>query len=352
MAAVLRHVARGRPNFHGGSGCAGCRAGAHVSWPCWRATPCVGALGMSQKVAIIIVTYNRRAMLETTLGACLAQPAQHIFVVNNASSDGTREYLDALSTDEPRLTILHSAENVGSAGGFSEGLRVAHEAGYEWFWLMDDDVEPLPGAMSTLLAIAETAGAPCCIYPAKRCADGRLFDFEYKISRRTLRRWRISSLEALNPGDLVPSNSGNFEGAFLHRDIVGKIGLPDARMFICWDDAFYGLQAAEHMKCYYLNTVCIKKQFDKEKVCFAGKGYLSSSLFSRCHFLRNYWEVLRYLKTRGELSAFAYLRYGYEFFKAAMITMLIERNARGTAQLYRYAKAGWQGVFTSDGVRS
>lgn len=305
---------------------------------------------MSQNVAIIIVTHNRRAMLEAALVGCLEQPAQHIYVIDNASTDGTPEYLDALATCEPRLTSLHLPKNVGSAGGFSEGLRVAYEAGYEWFWLMDDDVEPVPGALATLLASAERLGGTCCIYPAKRCADGRLFDFEYKISRRTLRRWRISSLKALNPGDFVPSNSGNFEGAFLHRDIVKKIGFPDARMFICWDDAFYGLKAAEHMKCYYLNTVCLKKQFDKEKVCFAGKGYLSSSLFSRCHFLRNYWEVLRYLKKRHELTSFAYIRYGYEFFKAVTITMLIERNIRGLIQLYRYARDGSQGIFTSDEV--
>lgn len=307
---------------------------------------------MSASVAIVIVTHNRRAMLETALRACLAQPARRIFVVNNASSDGTREYLYSLAVREPRISPRHLQENSGSAGGFSEGLRIAYEAGYEWFWLMDDDVEPLPGALETLLGSAEKSGGSCCIYPAKRCADGRLFDFEYKISRRTLRRWRISSLKALRPGDVVPSNSGNFEGAFLHRDIVEKIGLPDSRMFISWDDAFYGLKAAEHMMCYYMNTVCLKKQFDKEKVCIAGKGYLSSSLFSRCHFLRNYWEVLRYLKTRQELSGFAYFRYAFEFFKAAMITMLIERNVQGLFHLYRYARDGWRGVFTTDEVRS
>lgn len=56
-----------------------------------------------------------------------------------------------------------------------------------------------------------------------------------------------------------------------------------------------------------------------------------SALFSSCHFLWKYWQVLRYLKARYELSPFAYLMYGYEFFKAAAITMLVERNERGTA---------------------
>ncbi len=311
-----------------------------------------GGTGVSADVAIVIVTHNRRAMLETALNACLAQPAERIFVVNTASSDGTRDYLDSLAAREPRISPRHLQENIGSAGGFAEGLRLAHEAGYAWFWLMDDDVEPVPGGLQTLLACAEKVGAPCCLYPAKRCADGRLFDFEYAISRRTLRRRRISSLGRLAAGELVPSNSGNFEGAFLHRDVIAQIGLPDARMFICWDDAFYGLRAAEHVQCYYMHTVCIRKQFDKERFCLAGKGYLSSSLFSRCHFLRNYWEVLRYLKTRHELSRFAYLRYGYEFLRAMLITIVIDRNLRGVTQLYQYAKHGWKGDFTRSEIHT
>ncbi|MDE5879479.1 MAG: glycosyltransferase, partial [Desulfovibrio sp.] len=206
---------------------------------------------MSGTVAIVIVTYNRRALLERTLAACLGEPpAQSIIVVNNASTDGTREYLDGLAGREPRVRPAHLSCNTGGAAGFAEGLRLAREAGHEWFWLMDDDVEPVPGGLARLLACARELGRPCCLYPAKLCADGRLFDFEYKISRRTLRRWRVSSLGPLPPGALVPSNSGNFEGAFLHRDVVGHIGLPDGRFFISWDDAFYGLRAAEHMDCY------------------------------------------------------------------------------------------------------
>lgn len=301
---------------------------------------------MSGTIAIVIVNYNRRAMLEKTLEACLREPARRIFVVNNASTDGTREYLDELAGREPRVRPRHLGRNTGGAAGFAEGLRLAHGAGHEWFWLMDDDVEPVPGGLGTLLARAEEVGAPCCLYPAKLCADGRLFDFEYQISRRTLRRRRVSSLGPLAPGALVPSNSGNFEGAFLHRDVVGHIGLPDGRFFISWDDAFYGLRAAEDLPCYYFASVCLRKQVDKERLALGGKGYLSSTLFSRWHFLRNYWAVMRYLKARRELSPLAYVRYGYEFFKAAAITALIDRDPRGVGRLFQAAREGRKGTFT------
>jgi hypothetical protein len=35
-------------------------------------------------------------------------------------------------------------------------------------------------------------------------------------------------------------NSGCFEGMFIHRDVVARLGLPDPRFFIYWDDSVYG----------------------------------------------------------------------------------------------------------------
>ena len=32
-------------------------------------------------------------------------------------------------------------ENTGGAGGFHEGVKRAYKKGYDWLWLMDDDVE-------------------------------------------------------------------------------------------------------------------------------------------------------------------------------------------------------------------
>jgi len=297
-------------------------------------------------VAIVIVTYNRLTMLQNTLHACLTQGIEaQIYLVNNASTDGTQEYLDDFAQKHSQVTVTHMPTNTGGAGGFAQGMAQAFEAGHEWLWLMDDDVMPTPDGLTTLLQHAKSIGRPCCLYPAKRCADGRLFDFEYKISRKTLRRWRVSSLPALGADALVPSNSGNFEGALVHHAVIEKIGLPDSRFFICWDDAFWGLKAGEHFDCYYLNHVCMVKQLDKERLHLGKRALLSSSLFSRFHFLRNYWEVMRYLRDGKSLSVLAYGRYAWEFLRAAALTALLERNPGGTGKLWRALRQGMTGHF-------
>ena len=47
---------------------------------------------------------------------------------------------------------LSVGENLGGAGGFHTGMRLALEAGYEWLWIMDDDSLAAPTALEKLLA--------------------------------------------------------------------------------------------------------------------------------------------------------------------------------------------------------
>lgn len=282
--------------------------------------------------AIVIVTHNRLPMLRVCLGAALAQGADAIYVVDNDSSDGTGGFLQKMAALHPCLKTLPQAANLGSSGGFAEGMACAHADGHDWLWLMDDDVKPLPGGLEALLGQAEKIG-PCCMAPAKLCHDGRVFDYEYHISRGTLRRKRVSSLGKLAQDALLPANSGNFEGMLVHRDVISHAGLPEKEFFICWDDAFFGMKAAETFPNYYFNHVCLQKQADKERLVMGGKAWLGSSLFSRMHFLRNYRAVMRYLAERGELSALAYGVYAWEICKALGVTLLVEHDLKGMRRL-------------------
>ena len=42
-------------------------------------------------------------------------------------------------------------ENTGGAGGFHEGMNRAVAAGFDWLWLMDDDLLTAPDALETLV---------------------------------------------------------------------------------------------------------------------------------------------------------------------------------------------------------
>lgn len=65
-------------------------------------------------IAIVVLTHERvhllRQCVENVLGRT-SELTTEVVIWNNASTDGTREYLDGL--DDPRLRVVHHAENVG-----------------------------------------------------------------------------------------------------------------------------------------------------------------------------------------------------------------------------------------------
>ena len=98
---------------------------------------------MSDKVCAVVVTYNRKELLRQCLHSVLQQtrPLDCILVVDNASTDGT---LDLLNAEFSNVEQLKLPTNTGGAGGFKAGMQWAYCKGYEWVWVMDDDIEVLP----------------------------------------------------------------------------------------------------------------------------------------------------------------------------------------------------------------
>ncbi|WP_416443798.1 glycosyltransferase [Leucobacter sp. HNU] len=117
----------------------------------------LSAAGSHARVAAVIVTFNRLAKLPKTLETVRAQThgCEWVVVVNNASTDGTREYLDGL--DDPQLVVLHLDENLGGAGGFEHGMAHGVNLGADYVWIMDDDCYPDPNALEILLEQRDTA---------------------------------------------------------------------------------------------------------------------------------------------------------------------------------------------------
>ena len=102
---------------------------------------------LGPKLCAVVVTFNRLAQLQITLPRLLAEPFDHIVVVDNASTDGeTAGWLDDQASD--RVHVLHLPDNTGGAGGFEAGMAHARDTlDPDWMVLMDDDARPLPGAI-------------------------------------------------------------------------------------------------------------------------------------------------------------------------------------------------------------
>ncbi len=82
---------------------------------------------MPAPLSVVVATYNRRRILERTLDALADQTRRdfRIVVVDDGSSDGTGEWLEARAarSDEPRLSVVRQ-DNRGQGQARNRGLRL------------------------------------------------------------------------------------------------------------------------------------------------------------------------------------------------------------------------------------
>lgn len=188
----------------------------------------------TQETCTVVVTRNRKELLQECLGrlAQLQEPVGQILVVNNASTDGTRQMLDM---EFPTLRALHLEENGGGAGGFFTGMSEAYEAGFEWIWLMDDDSMVQPESLAELFAARNRfpeGKKPSVMASKVLWTDGSL---HYMNPSRVKTR----DLEALYLAaelGAMPIRSSTFVSLLIHRAMIERHGLPVADYFIWGDD--------------------------------------------------------------------------------------------------------------------
>lgn len=108
-------------------------------------------------VGVVILNWNGKA---DTL-ACLESlfrctyPAFHIYVVDNASSDGSVEAVRRQFGDKTNLTVVESGSNLGFAGGNNVGIHRAVEDGMRYVLLLNNDTEVDAGFLEPLVIAME-----------------------------------------------------------------------------------------------------------------------------------------------------------------------------------------------------
>ena len=107
------------------------------------------------KTAALIVTYNRKDLLKECIKALTrSETSCDIIVIDNASTDGTRDALQGF-VDHGVITYHNTGANLGGAGGFNFALKTALKQDYDYFWIMDDDCIVQPDSLTQLIRIAK-----------------------------------------------------------------------------------------------------------------------------------------------------------------------------------------------------
>lgn len=200
---------------------------------------------MAQTFAVIL-TYNRKDLLEQCLSAVFAQSRlpERVIVIDNGSTDGT----EALLRERwGRAETYVMSTNIGAAGGYSAGLRIAYREGADFLWLMDDDVVPAPDALENLFKaddFLEDKGIKRAFVVSSAWTENGQVTNCPKVDTRPnpmgYENWPL-----LLEYGLLPVTRSTFVSILIPRSTITEYGLPIAQMYIWGDDSEFTIRATK-----------------------------------------------------------------------------------------------------------
>ncbi len=183
-----------------------------------------------RQIAVVLVNW---CGAEHTL-CCLASiarlngPPPYVIVVENGSPDQSLTRLRAAPGID---ALIESDKNLGFGGGCNLGIAHAREAGCEYVWLLNNDANPMPDALTALLdkirRHPQAGAAGSLMFRDRACTDlvcwgGGNVSFWSGQPRQRKTPGRVNFLTAAS--------------MLLRLDALAAIGDFDERFFLYWED--------------------------------------------------------------------------------------------------------------------
>lgn len=199
-----------------------------------------------EKYVVAITTCNRLTLLKKCIrcASCQTVLPEKIIIVDNASDDGTGEYLahgiaeEEFYLGKDRYEIVHCPKNIGGAGGFREGMRRAADLKTDWVILIDDDAMLQPDYARLLLREAVQGWQ---VLAGTVRTDGAVDSFHRRNITRHGLFPRPIGLEAYSRRFFL-CDVASFCGVMIDTALVECVGLPEQDYFIYHDDTEYLLR--------------------------------------------------------------------------------------------------------------
>ncbi len=195
---------------------------------------------MPDPITALVVSYNRKDLLVNCIDALFSQssPPDRILIIDNRSTDGTRETLIRLGLlNKDNIECIRLSSNTGGAGGFCEGIKTICQKENQWLWLLDDDAVPDRFALENIL---QNQPDRLTVYGSAAVGNNKKLDEKELLCWPVQPRQEKNSIELYEElATLTPVKNIPFLGFFIHSTLIRKVGLPDSSFFISGDDAEY-----------------------------------------------------------------------------------------------------------------
>jgi rhamnopyranosyl-N-acetylglucosaminyl-diphospho-decaprenol beta-1,3/1,4-galactofuranosyltransferase len=192
----------------------------------------------SAKVAAVFVTMNRSSIALTCLQKLAVQTRKpdHVYVIDNASTDDTAEVLscDSVSHSTWR-SFQRLSENLGNAGGMEIAVAKAFADGHDFVWILDDDSWPELDALELLLA----ADLPSNAVRTSRVVDISTGNLSWPLQIHTQKGWQFREASDPLPEEATIRIRRSWLGVLISREVYERIGPIEGRLFLRGEDEDY-----------------------------------------------------------------------------------------------------------------
>lgn len=196
-------------------------------------------------VGVVLVNFNGLKFLPACVSSLANQTHDNlkVVIVDNASTDGSREWIERQPSEIERV-LLDS--NTGITGGNNAGIKRCQELGCDEIFILNNDTELEPDCVEKLIAARE----PKCLlvpkiyfYSDRNLINNNFGDFDFVkgISRHYFYGQPDSEASQKTQYGTMTSTCA----LLVPSEAFASIGTMDDKYFIYWDDTDFAARAVK-----------------------------------------------------------------------------------------------------------
>jgi GT2 family glycosyltransferase len=246
-----------------------------------------------------------------------SKPVDEVIVVDNASTDGTGQMIAERFAGD--VTYVFLPVNLGGAGGFDKGMRLAFEHGHDWIWCLDSDAMPSETTLEGLLSAECPSEIPIV---AKTCVlldprTGRLYP------SATLRRGKkVEIPRTAWEGKTLPVDNASLCCLLVRADAAQQAGFIEKELFIGSDDYFLSRELKSLGEIVQVGTVVVTHPWmPAGYVIRSGRRRLPAQDYWRTYY--NFRNAILFEKRYYSLSK-AMAGFTYKYLRSLAATLFLD----------------------------
>ena len=269
-------------------------------------------------IAAVVVTYNRKELLVECINALLKQTHKldAIYIIDNASNDGTKEYLKEKKLLD-KIKYFRLKKNTGGAGGFNYGIDKAYK-NYAWIWAMDDDAIVYKDALEKLVnnkyyTDSKVGALVCNTIYSKYLSFKISITLSAAISNEKIFQNRKLNLEDFD-NNFVRISTFSLLGILFRTNIIEEIGNVNKDFFIESDDLDFTLRISKKYKIIWVKNSRLLHKVHPElyltkKILSRNIGYIDYKTLWKVYYgSRNHLYIMKINNLSIRINIIGYIK--------------------------------------------